>query len=665
MKKSILMTITMALALSASAIDVVNTAGALRQQFAERDITSLTVTGEMNAVDFKFIADSLPLLTDLNLQGVSILAYSNPQQPLVATQFDYPANELPSALLFGTPLQRLVLPDGLQAIGYAALAGCSSLTAIDIPPTVTQIGDYAFSGSGLTSVTLPDSVALIGRGAFARCPALASAVVPSGQIGAQAFSGCTSLTSVSLGDGVTAIGSEAFLGTALAAVDATQSTRLSSVGDFALASTPVVLVELPQSVNALGEAAFLADSLLTDVALPASIAALPALTFAENTAMTRDSLLTGSVTAIGDYAFYNWSNVRHFYIPASVESIGERAMAGMISLEQIDVDALTPPATADSVWAGVNQPAVKLGTVDNTTAALYEQADQWKDFYILHDYLLGDVNGDGLVNVADINAVSSWIIGVEVPVFIFPAADLDENGTINIADLNKLVDYILGLEQPRVVRRVRALDANVPTTDDVLSVAPFSIRQGEQQTISIVLNNSQRYNAFQCHVALPEGLELVGARSGQRAANHQTVVGSGQQPLLMNFSLTLDYYPGSEGTVLQLDVMANAELAEGAVVELTDVVLADGVQCFAAPDASTAIDRLTGVDNLTAVNDRVYGLEGAIVIETDHDTRAQVVAVNGTTRTLDVAAGHNEFGDIDQGVYIVVVNGKSHKVAVK
>ena len=60
-----------------------------------------------------------------------------------------------------------------------------------------KLGDYAFYGcSGLTSLTLPSSVTSIGRGAFHGCWKLTSLTIPSGvtSIGYYAFRGCSGLT---------------------------------------------------------------------------------------------------------------------------------------------------------------------------------------------------------------------------------------------------------------------------------------------------------------------------------------------------------------------------------------------------------------------------------------------------------------------------------------
>ena len=78
---------------------------------------------------------------------------------------------------------------------------------------VVGIGYGAFSDcSSLTSVTIPDGVTSIGFDAFEKCSSLTSVVIPGSvtSIGNGAFEGCSSLTSVVIPNSVTSIGDGAF-----------------------------------------------------------------------------------------------------------------------------------------------------------------------------------------------------------------------------------------------------------------------------------------------------------------------------------------------------------------------------------------------------------------------------------------------------------------------
>ena len=84
-------------------------------------------------------------------------------------------------------------------IGSSAFSGCSGLTSVSIPNSVTSIREFAFSGcSGLTSVSIPNSVTFIMSGVFYACSGLTSVSIPNSVtgIGDLAFYGCSGLTSV-------------------------------------------------------------------------------------------------------------------------------------------------------------------------------------------------------------------------------------------------------------------------------------------------------------------------------------------------------------------------------------------------------------------------------------------------------------------------------------
>ena len=101
-----------------------------------------------------------------------------------------------------------------DVIGGSAFKGCSGLTSINLPASITEIGGSAFQGcSGLTNITLPSSITKIGYHAFYDCSGLTSLNLPAGitSIGDGAFWGCSGLTSIYVyAEKVPGIGSNAF-----------------------------------------------------------------------------------------------------------------------------------------------------------------------------------------------------------------------------------------------------------------------------------------------------------------------------------------------------------------------------------------------------------------------------------------------------------------------
>lgn len=98
-------------------------------------------------------------------------------------------------------------------IGERAFFGCTKLTSITIPDSVTSIGDYAFSGcSKLTSITIPNNATNIGTQAFYGCTKLTSITIPNNvaSIGNNAFGYCRGLTSITIPNSVTSISNNAF-----------------------------------------------------------------------------------------------------------------------------------------------------------------------------------------------------------------------------------------------------------------------------------------------------------------------------------------------------------------------------------------------------------------------------------------------------------------------
>ena len=201
-------------------------------------------------------------------------------------------------------LKSINIPDSVTSIGDGAFSECHSLKSINIPDSVTSIGDWAFSNcNSLTSINIPDSVTTIGDFAFSRCISLKSIVIPNSvtSIGDYAFSNCNSLTSINIPDSVTTIGHRAF----------------ESCGCLRI-------INIPPSLTTIENETFLGCHSLRNINIPDTVTTIGDRAF-ENCGSLTSINIPDSVTSIGNYAFSMCISLKSINIPNSVTSIGYNA----------------------------------------------------------------------------------------------------------------------------------------------------------------------------------------------------------------------------------------------------------------------------------------------------------------------------------------------------
>lgn len=215
-----------------------------------------------------------------------------------------------------------------MACGLAAtmLFGGNGLTALAAGPDQAVSDDQTesrqtFTENGIAYTVLSNDTVAIGDGQKAIGVSDAEFTVPSSvshagrtyrvtAVADNAFMDNTSTTKVSLPEGITSIGSNAFL------------------------RAGVEHINLPKSLTAIGRSAFWASS-LTEVTIPGSVKEISAEAFCSTEKLTSVTMEDG-VQSIGDRAFSSCTSLTSIRIPDSVTSIGEQAFFST-TLSSIDL----------------------------------------------------------------------------------------------------------------------------------------------------------------------------------------------------------------------------------------------------------------------------------------------------------------------------------------
>ena len=227
----------------------------------------------------------------------------------------------------------ITIPDGVKSIGRSAFSGCSSLTSITIPDSVTSIGGSAFSYCRSLNYNIKDNVKYLGN---EKNPYMVVMGVTDNSLSSYkidkwtrflhsgAFSGCTSLTSIDIPNGVTSIGDYVF-NECRALTGVTIPDGVTSIGDSAFSyCSSLTSVTIGNGVTSIGYEAFKGCKSLTSITIPDSVTIIGGWAFAYCSSLTSVTIGNG-VTSIGYGAFAGCSALTSITIPDSVTSIGHMA----------------------------------------------------------------------------------------------------------------------------------------------------------------------------------------------------------------------------------------------------------------------------------------------------------------------------------------------------
>ena len=225
--------------------------------------------------------------------------------------------------------------------GFTGLKNISSETVL-IPNTVTYIGNNAFSNcTSISSIEVPDFVTSIGEWAFNNCQNAISLKLGSGlkSIGYGAFYGCSKIPSLIVPEGVTTIGNRAFQYCSALNEVYLPSTLNSISNDYGLSYGPffecrnITKITVPQTVinneHSASNIFYYSRGTINQVAFSGQITYIGSYAFDGFTGLKNISsetvLIPNTVTYIGNNAFSNCTSISSIEVPDFVTSIGEWA----------------------------------------------------------------------------------------------------------------------------------------------------------------------------------------------------------------------------------------------------------------------------------------------------------------------------------------------------
>ena len=285
---------------------------------------------------------------------------------------------------------------------------------------------------------------------------------------------------------------------------------------------------------------------------------------------TDGAVLTDRATGLALYSSTLGTNQYRFVV---VSTSGNTIATGDGAVMNLTLNVTDNAANGENTIAISN--VILTAKSGNNVSSIY--SDQANITLTVENYSLGDVNGDGYINVTDVVCMVYDILGQTQTGFIRIAADINDDGEVNITDLTAVVSMILSNEGLAATRGATRSSENFTMFD------ALAMKDDGNGALSLCLEAPARYIASQMEIELAEGQELKNiSLNDQYKDSHKLIFAkSGARSyLVLVFSMGNSSYSADRNELLKINISGQDGMIE---VNEAVMVTAEKEQHFMKP----------------------------------------------------------------------------------
>ena len=585
--------------------------------------------------------------------------------------------------------------DGTRLIADEIFSYNSSLTGITLPNSVTHIGDYILRGcQNLVSIhvlaTTPPVITSytfegVNTGIQVSIPEGSTTLYEADTNWKNFLQFCTGILSGTCGESLT---------WTLTLSDNTLT--ISGTGDmynYLWGANPlpweqyrsyINTVNIAEGVTSISDGAFIFCYNLTDINIPNSVNKIGEAAFMgtqlynddsnwSNGALYIDNCLIATNEAIGDYAIAEGtriiadgaSNTRHYLtsisIPSSVTHIGEKAFAYCENLSVINVAAATPPVITDQTFYRIST-NLQI-TVPAESESLYLANPNWKRLFDIASGVVEGVCGDHL----------TWVLNLA-------------DSTLTISGYGDMYDYDVWNDETYfpmpweefIYDNIK----NIILPDGITSIGDFAFNNESYNITSIHLPEGIRRigkyafagNAGLTSISIPASVELidtaafyycmaltavhVNSSNRHYCSENGVLFNKDKSKLIIYPAMKQDSYYALPSNVKQIEIGAFLECQS-----LTEIVLPEGITTISS-EAFSYCTNLVEINIPNSVNYiGEYAFDGTAIYENESNWTDGVLYIDNYL--IDSNSDIPNIYEIRNGTRLIVTDAFSYTSALK